>query len=446
MSRGTLLLFKILLIFFSSNLFASTKPIMDFDVIKKGQDSNDTLLVFGGIQGDEPGGFLSASILATHYKIKKGSLWIVPNLNFYSIIKRSRGPYGDMNRKFKSLSKKDPEYPLIQKVKTLITDKNVTLIVNLHDGSGYFRPKTIDKKHSPYTWGQCSVIDQSELNTSKYGHLGKIAKSVVDHINAHLLKEEDKYHIHNTHTAKGDKEMEKTLSYFAVLNNKAALANEASKELPTYQRVYYHLLALEKYMQIMNIEYSKDFKLTPAGVKYVINNNIFISLYNNKITLPLTNLRNDLYYFPITKDKKIKFQATNPLVTILQKKGKYLIQYGNRKLTFLHPEYINYDDSNDSVKIAIDGNVSQYPFGSIIDVKDNFLVKDSKKYRVNVIGFVTKNKKETDIKIKKSSIIKRFSIDKKGTTFRIEFYNKKKFSGMILVRFLNQKTPKPKSK
>ena len=62
-----------------------------------------TLLVIGGIQGDEPGGFNAASLLVTNYHVTEGEVWIVPNLNFESIIQRSRGVYGDMNRKFSTL-------------------------------------------------------------------------------------------------------------------------------------------------------------------------------------------------------------------------------------------------------------------------------------------------------------------------------------------------------
>ena len=101
-------------------LSLSAQNSFNFDLIKKGKQDKNTLLVIGGIQGDEPGGFVSASLLATHYEITKGSLWIVPNLNFYSIIKRSRGPYGDMNRKFAELSKKDPEYETVSRIKNYI--------------------------------------------------------------------------------------------------------------------------------------------------------------------------------------------------------------------------------------------------------------------------------------------------------------------------------------
>ena len=85
LNRGMLKLYKyIFLIVFTIGLSAND---FNFDLIKKGTDDNNTLLVIGGIQGDEPGGFISASLLSTHYEITKGSVWIVPNLNFYSIIK-----------------------------------------------------------------------------------------------------------------------------------------------------------------------------------------------------------------------------------------------------------------------------------------------------------------------------------------------------------------------
>ena len=78
----------------------------DFSVHKMGNNKGNTLLIIGGIQGDEPGGFTAASLIVTNYKIKNGNVWVVPNLAFESIIKRSRGIYGDLNRKFADIKKK----------------------------------------------------------------------------------------------------------------------------------------------------------------------------------------------------------------------------------------------------------------------------------------------------------------------------------------------------
>ena len=407
----------------------------DFDIIKKGFKDNNTLLIVGGIQGDEPGGFMAASLIATHYTITKGSVWIVPNLNFYSIIKRSRGPYGDMNRKFANLSKNDPEYESIQRIKSYIKDKSVKLIVNLHDGSGYYRPKYEDKLHSPYRWGQCSIIDQENISTKKYSNLLDISNKVVSHVNKHLIKDEDIYHLHNTRTVEGDKEMEKTLTYYAINQGKAAFGNEASKNLPTHQRIYYHLVALEKYMNVMGIEYKRNFNLNDKVVKNIIDNDIAISLYNNKIKLPLSQIRNILKYFPVKKDGTIDFVPSNPLMSIVKKKNEYIIYYGNRRLARLKADYVALEKGQKLVKLNIDSKDKNIEFGSLITVKNDFKVYNTKDYRVNIIGFTNKTKKETDTLISYQKMQKKFSIDKTGSTYRIEFYKKKKFAGMILVKF-----------
>jgi len=432
LNLGMLKLYSLFFLLLPSLLFSSER--FDFDLIKKGVDDNNTLLVVGGIQGDEPGGFVSASLLATHYEITKGSVWIVPNLNFYSIIKRSRGPYGDMNRKFAKLSDKDPEYKTVQRIKKYIKDERVKIVVNLHDGSGYYRPNYIDKLHSPYRWGQCSIVDQETIDT-KYGNLKEISSEVVNYVNQHLIKKEHIYHVHNTKTNEGDAEMEKTLTYFAINNNKAAFGNEASKSLSTHQRVYYHLLALEKYMQVMGIEYKRKFKMNSNGVYAAINNDIYISMYDDKIKLPLAKIRNYLKYIPIKKDQEVEFRASNPLLTIIKKGNEYTIHYGNRRLSKLKADYMEHDQTQSSVEFLVDGKPTDVSFGDIIEVNDKFLVKNNENYRVNVIGYSNKQKKETNINIQKKQILKRFSIDKSGEIYRVEYYKKDKFAGMILVKF-----------
>ena len=434
LNRGMWKLYSLILLLLMP-LYLSAQSDFNFDLIKKGKQDENTLLVVGGIQGDEPGGFISASLLATHYEITKGSLWIVPNLNFYSIIKRSRGPYGDMNRKFAWLSKKDPEYETVSRIKKYIKDDAVKLVVNLHDGSGYYRKKYVDSLHSPHRWGQCSIVDQAYIDIPMYGNLKDISSKVVKHVNKNLIKIEDIYHVHNTKTKDGDKEMEKTLTYFAINQGKAAFGNEASKNLPTHIRVYYHLLALEKYMDIMGIEFKRKFDLNPKGVYGAINHDIHISLYDDKIKLPLSQIRDIVKYFPIKKDADLNFKASNSLLTIIKKDDTYAIHYGNRRLSRLKADYLEYDDANKSVKLQVDGKLQDVKFGTLIDVKDKFLVEENSNYRVNIIGYVSKNKKETGIEIKRVEIPKHFSIDKKGTIYRVEYYNNNKFAGMVLIKF-----------
>ncbi len=94
-----------------------------------------------------------------------------------------------------------------------------------------------------------------------------------------------------------------------------------------------------------------------------------------------------------------------------------------------------YDKPNNIVTLEVDGKAQEVKFGSIIDVEKSFLVKDANHYRINVIGYTNKSKIETNIIIKKTQIAKRFSVDKKGQVYRVEYYIDKKFAGMILVKF-----------
>jgi predicted deacylase len=131
----------------AKTVFASGDLDFTLHKLESGQPGA-TLLVVGGIQGDEPGGFNAASLLVTNYKIRKGSVWVVPNLNFISIIKRTRGVHGDLNRKFASIKHTDPELDTIEKIKAIILNDQVDVILNLHDGSGFYRPYYIDRRQA----------------------------------------------------------------------------------------------------------------------------------------------------------------------------------------------------------------------------------------------------------------------------------------------------------
>jgi hypothetical protein len=436
MNLGMLKLFRLVIVtLFVQSLFANNQSF-DFDFIKKGVQDDNTLLIVGGIQGDEPGAFMAASLITTHYKITEGSVWVVPNLNFYSIIKRSRGPYGDMNRKFAKLSSNDPDYNSVQRIKKYITSKDVRVILNLHDGSGFYREKFIDRMHSPFRWGQSSIIDQTMLNIDAYGNLEDISKEVCNYINENLIRERDRYSVKNTHTRLGDKEMEKTLTYFAINNGKAAFGNEASKVLPLFERTYYHLVALEKYMDIMGIKFERRFNLNPKSVKDVIDNDIYISFYDDKIQLPLSKIRTMLKYFPVKKDGTLEFTPSNPLMTIIKKDNTYVIHYGNRRLAKLKPDYLEMESEQKSITMNIDGKVQTVRLGSIVNVRNSFEINPIENFRVNIIGFVKKGKRdESGLKINKHNILKRYSIDRNGKIFRVEFYKNNKFAGMVLVNF-----------
>ena len=87
-----------------------------------GKEPGKTIMIIGGIQGDEPGGYLTADLYAD-ISLKKGDLIVVPRANFYSILLNQRdGMTGDMNRKFSETSDaaKNMEQEIVTILKKLI--------------------------------------------------------------------------------------------------------------------------------------------------------------------------------------------------------------------------------------------------------------------------------------------------------------------------------------
>lgn len=410
---------------------------LDFTLHKlNAAQPGNVVLIVGGIQGDEPGGFNAASLLTTHYKVTRGGIWVVPNLNFLSIVKRTRGVYGDLNRKFADLPQTDPEYPTIARIKTIITDKRVSAILNLHDGSGFFRHTYIDRLRNPKRWGQCVIIDRSCIEAERYSDLAGIAQAVTTDVNRYLIDTDHQLHVHNTRTHLGNTEMAKTLTYFATCQGKPAFGLEVSKSFPTHLRAYYHLRMIESFLSKMGVAFERRVPLDPTGIKKAINSNNTLAFYDRKILLDVRDARNRLGFFPLQKNTDIAFTASNPLLTVVKTKDSYRIFHGNRRLTRLYPQYFEYDSSLRSLQMKIDNVDTEVQVGGVVGVNRNFMIKPTAGYRVNIIGFTRKGARdETGISVALDNIRKRYSVDKKGRVYRVEVYKEDKFSGMVMVNF-----------
>ncbi len=419
----------------ASSALAAQMP--DFSLHRLGPGGGSTLLVVGGIQGDEPGGFSAAALLVTHYTITQGQVWVVPNLNFPSILVRSRGGCGDMNRKFAHVDAKDPDYSAVRRIQGIIVDPQVDLILNLHDGSGFYRPSYESPLKNPKRWGQCVIIDQDNLDARSFGALARMGQTAVAEANKALVKPEHRYHLKNTHTSKGDKEMEKTLSYFAVRNGKPAFGVEASKEFTTEFRSYYHIRILESFMRQMGIAFTRKFSLSPQGVKNAINSDVAVAFHDGRFVLPLDDARPSMGYVPLKKGGEQTPRFSKPLLALVAEAGAWRVAYGNRTLTRIVPQYMEYDESLESVDVMLDGKPATVRIGSTIVARDSFLVKSIPGYRANAIGAVKEKAdgSECSVLLRKKDFTPRFSVDKSGTTYRVELYKGKAFAGMFLVRF-----------
>ncbi|GAA6986697.1 DL-carboxypeptidase Csd4 [Helicobacter pylori] len=406
------------------------------------RDKAPHLLLLAGIQGDEPGGFNAANLFLMHYSVLKGLVEVVPVLNKPSMLRNHRGLYGDMNRKFATLDKNDPEYPTIQEIKSLIAKPNIDAVLHLHDGGGYYRPIYIDAMLNPKRWGNCFIIDQDEVKGAKFPNLLAFANNTIESINAHLLHPIEEYHLKNTRTAQGDTEMQKALTFYAINQKKSAFANEASKELPLASRVFYHLQAIEGLLNQLNIPFKRDFELNPSSVHALINNKSLWAKISSLPKMPLFNLRPKLNHFPLphnTKIPQIPIESNAYIVGLVKNKQEVFLKYGNKLMTRLSPFYIEFDHSLEEVKMQIDNKDQMVKIGSVVEVKESFYIHAIDNIRANVIGFSVSNESkpnETGYTIRFKDFQKRFSLDRQERIYRIEFYKNNAFSGMILVKFV----------
>jgi hypothetical protein len=263
-----------------------------------GKNPGKTLLLIGGIQGNEPGGFLSADLYAD-MSLEKGNLIVVPRANFYSIITNERGPHGDMNRKFTHEDNSSSmEDEIVTILKQLISESD--FLLNLHDGAGYYYPEYIDNWRNPDRFGQSIIADSDKFQvpgTDEVIPLGEIARQVIEEVNKDINNDLYKFHFMNTRTGEEystHKEQRKSATYYALNGHHIpAFGVETSKFLPsTDLKVWFHNLVINAFMERFGIiPQSPGLELETPSLKYivvsingktpiVINNNESIHLSN----------------------------------------------------------------------------------------------------------------------------------------------------------------------
>lgn len=421
---------------FSANLHYSL-------IKKESGKEGSTLLIVGGIHGDEPGGYFAPMLLARHYKIESGNLWVVPNLNFDSIVKNSRGINGDMNRKFAKIETKDKDFDIVTEIKKLILHPKVDLTLNLHDGQGFYRDRQIDKNFNPKAWGQATIIDQQQIASAKYGNLAEIAKKVNQETNVELIEDVHEFNVKNTNTKSQDKAMQQSLTYFSITNNKPAFAIETSKNITDLShKVFYQLKTIEKFMNVMNIKFSRSFELSEENIKKLLSDDGMLEIPPTKITMDLANLKTYIKFFPMSKDKLV-YNSNNPLVAVIKDKDEYKIMNGNILVSTLKPDFIEFEHSLNDVGLILDGKKTTAKIGSLISAKNSFQIDPINGYRINIIGYSKSGiVSEGGIKVEPKDFIKSYAIDKDETTYMVHFYKDKKFCGMVNIKFEDEKKSK----
>ena len=418
---------------------------LSFELFKKeSNEKGNTLLIIGGIHGDEPGGYFAPAFLEKYYEIKSGNVWIIPDLNADSIMANNRGLYDDMNRKFSSIEKNDPDYDTVTKVKEIILDKKVDLILNLHDGYGFYRNKYENAIFNPNAWGQATIIDQEKITgLDKFGNLDEIANQVNDSLNNdNLFKDYHSFGVKNTETKFKDEQMQLSLTFFAVTHNKPAFAIETSKNITDLtHKVIYQLKSIEEFMNIMHIKFERKFDINNYDDVQKKISDFGKVRVNDNIVFDLSDIKNYTKYVPLKEsDNVFKFEHSLGAYRFID--GRYEIYIGNIKATEFYPQIFEIAKAEKNIKIEVDGKIIETPFAAQIDIKKDFKIVKSD-YRVNIIGFSKAGlDSEDDILIEEKDIQDNYSVDNGKTKYRAEFYKDGKFYGMIILNFLKDKNEK----
>jgi len=435
--------------------------------VKKGP----TLMIIGGIQGDEPGGYLSADLYAD-IALVKGNLIVVPRANLLSIIKNRRLINKDMNRQFtKAATEKSYEDKVVEILEGLISQSDYLL--NLHEGSGYYSDVWESDMVNPDRFGQSIIADSDEYKTKdgRILQLGRLARTVIDNVNIRIENSRHHFRFNNHKTFEHNTihaDQRGSATYFALSNhNIPAFGIETSKDIKNIEiKVRYQTMMINEFMKQLDIvPENPKIALDPPTLKYlVVSVNGSDRIVKNAESLRLNNGDNisishieanykrgltvDVDKLGTSNDLNMMFKLTKPIKAIVRKDG-------------LECGYVNIliDNKNNQVisdKIIADfkyliveenGNVNVLKNGQhlsvvkgdslkIIDVVVNGETEDD--IDINFVGFVSNrhdnngNDKGAIIDTAKDLLIK-YSKDGLGKEYIIKISKGKNIIGNVFV-------------
>ncbi|MFZ5426274.1 MAG: M99 family carboxypeptidase catalytic domain-containing protein [Thermodesulfobacteriota bacterium] len=210
--------------------FPGTQYAIDVHFLK-GEKPGPTIMVQGGIQGDETGGFLTAQAL-TRAKVTRGTVIIVPRANPPSIHERRRAINVDLNRRFDKDYNEFYEDRLARLIRFLVSQSQA--LIHLHEGSGFYDPVRKSDLRGPHRYGQSVIIDASTHKGA--ATLERTARQTLAKINESVTPKDHHFQLFNMDTFNDRSkylEQRKSLTFYALSSvGIPALAIEVSKNIP----------------------------------------------------------------------------------------------------------------------------------------------------------------------------------------------------------------------
>lgn len=195
---------------------------------------------------------------------------------------------------------------------------------------------------------------------------------------------------------------------------------------------------VESFLRQAGVRFKRDFSLTPQGVGEALRANLGVSFAENRVFLPLEDVRPAINYLPLPKGSPARAVTSKPIMAVLpcrDRDRELCIHYGNRTITLIKPDWREMDHSLEAVRVTVDGREEVVPFGRVLDVAETVRVHPQEGFRVNAIGFDSGRRDESGLPLRRKDFAPRFSVDRGGTLFRVEVYKNQSFAGLFLLRF-----------
>lgn len=429
----------------------------------KGKKPGLTVLIFGGIHGDEPGGYFSSEILSK-IKLHKGNLIIVPRVNFPSIMLNRREVNGDMNRKFVHEElPNDPDAEVVKLLKNLM--KEADIFINQHDAYGFHRETQISGLYNPSCYGQSLIIDTANFYSEKLKkniNLSEIGQNILKRVNRRIKNEAHYFGFWDHNSVDRNtrfQEMRRSATYFALTTYSIpAFGLETSKDLPTlFHKVKYQLLVIEEILREFGLEavFPSPRVIPPVlyWVEFLRNGKEVIRVNGNtnlrldprdKIVVKKisanypTGLSANILNWGKINDVDNEYVFSNNITTILVKKNHMTI--GKIYLKKFAPNSIR------EITVDVNGTLTKIPNWGLIRLKprEYFEIKDTRPHfpaaRFDVRGFslVSGRRDDSHVKIYAENLLKEYSSRKEGEIYFVKIYNGQGFAGGFQVEILTK--------
>jgi len=258
----------------------------------RGEKPGPTIMVQGGIQGDEAAGFLTAQALS-RARVSKGTVIVVPRANPPSIHERKRAINVDLNRRFDKDYNEFYEDRLARLIRFLVSQSQA--LIHLHEGSGFYDPVRRSDLRGPQRYGQSVIVDTTDHKRAP--QLERSVRQVLARLNEGVAPKEYAFQLFNMDTFNDRSkylEQRKSLTYYALSRvGIPAVAIEVSKNIPDLGwKVSNQLRATTLFLRSFGVELDAV-RLTPEDLKAYPTREVKVLVNGSPLTAQTKRIRLD---------------------------------------------------------------------------------------------------------------------------------------------------------